>query len=574
MDSQPLMFMPRAQSQYEMDIFADTMQEFSQMQMWRNTFAAQWEEAAQLLLPHFRNTFFYGNFNWPGQKKTDRQIDASGMVALHRFAAICDSLLTPRNMIWQQIASDNNDVMKDRKARLWFETATQELFKYRYKSIANFAAQNQGNYQSLGAFGNGCMFIDKFDSTVFPQRGLRYKALPLGEMFYKENHQGLVDGFIRWFRLDARQADQKWPGQIPARLQSALEQRSPMLFNFLHRVVPRTDYDQDRLDEKGKPWASYYVSIEGQCLLEEGGYNSFPVAISRYDQAPQEVYGRGPAQLVLPALKTLNAEKRMFLRQGHAAADPALLIADDGLINLNRRPGAVNAGGISPEGRPLIGMVPHGEIQVSKEMMEEEKTLINDMFLVTLFQILEKTPQMSATEVIERVNEKGILLAPTVGRQDSEYLGPMAERELDLLAEQRLLPPMPDILREAKGEYKLVSTSPLSRIARSQASAGFMRTLESFKEIINVTQDPSILDVFAMDRAGLGIADQQAVPESWMATPDEQKRKANNRAKQQQVEQQIKAAPAQAAMMKAQAVAAKAGGGQPQGQQPQQGAPQ
>jgi len=73
---------------------------------------------------------------------------------------------------------------------------------------------------------------------------------------------------------------------IPARLQSALEQRSPMLFNFLHRVVPRTDYDQDRLDEKGKPWASYYVSIEGQCLLEEGGYNSFPVAVSRYDQAP------------------------------------------------------------------------------------------------------------------------------------------------------------------------------------------------------------------------------------------------------------------------------------------------
>jgi len=265
----------------------------------------------------------------------------------------------------------------------------------------------------------------------------------------------------------------------------------------------------------------------------------------------------------------------MFLRQGHAAADPALLIADDGLINLNRRPGAINSGGISPEGRPLIGMVPHGEIQVSKEMMEEEKTLINDMFLVTLFQILEKTPQMSATEVIERVNEKGILLAPTVGRQDSEYLGPMAERELDLLAEQRLLPPMPQILREAQGEYKLVSTSPLSRIARSQASAGFMRTLESFKEIINVTQDPSILDVFAMDRAGLGIADQQAVPESWMATPDEVKRKANNRAKQQQVEQQIKAAPAQAAMMKAQAVAAKAGGGQPQGQQqPQQGAPQ
>lgn len=43
--------------------------------------------------------------------------------------------------------------------------------------------------------------------------------------------------------------------------------------------------------------------------------------------------------------------------------------------------------------------------------------------LVTLFQILTETPQMTAAEVVERTNEKGILLAPTVGRQQSEYLG-------------------------------------------------------------------------------------------------------------------------------------------------------
>ena len=43
-------------------------------------------------------------------------------------------------------------------------------------------------------------------------------------------------------------------------------------------------------------------------------------------------------------------------------------------------------------------------------------------------------PQMTATEVIERTNEKGILLAPTIGRQQSEYLGPMIERELDRIA--------------------------------------------------------------------------------------------------------------------------------------------
>jgi hypothetical protein len=66
----------------------ETMQLFSQMQTWRNVFAGQWEEVAALILPTSRNTFFYGSFNWPGQKMSEQQVDSTGMVALHRFAAI------------------------------------------------------------------------------------------------------------------------------------------------------------------------------------------------------------------------------------------------------------------------------------------------------------------------------------------------------------------------------------------------------------------------------------------------------------------------------------------------------
>ena len=52
--------------------------------------------------------------------------------------------------------------------------------------------------------------------------------------------------------------------------------------------------------------------------------------------------------MVLPALKTLNAEKRTFLKQGHRAGDPVLLTADDGiLMSPDLTPGAMNAGGMS-----------------------------------------------------------------------------------------------------------------------------------------------------------------------------------------------------------------------------------
>jgi hypothetical protein len=566
---------PRTPTDEEERIVAESIQEFNQLQTWRNTTATMWEEIAELIDPPSRNTFMYGNFNWPGQKKTDRQIDATGMLALNRFGAILDSLLTPRNMIWHGLRADNPYVMKQRGVRLYFEQVQKALFKYRYKPIANFSANNQGVYKSLGAYGTAGMFIDSFDGTLSGQRGIRYRNVPIGELFLRENHQKVIDGFCRWFKFSPEQAYQKWPDTFPAVMVAPLKAKSPMTYDFLHRVVPRTDYDPQRLDYRGMPYCSYYISLTGRVLLSQGGYRSFPMAASRYEQTPGEINGRGPASYVLPALKTLNAEKTTFLKQGHRAADPVLFTADDGVVDASMRPGALNKGGVSPDGKLLVQPLPTGNIQITETMMGEEKALINDSFLVTLFQVLTETPTMTATEVIERTNEKGILLAPTVGRQQDEYLGPLVEREIAVLAEQGLLPPMPQVLREARGEYEVVYTSPLSRAMRAQEASGFIRTLEIGKELVNITQDPSHLDTFDIDTALPEIAEIQGVPASWMSSDDQIAAKRQARAKAQQVQQQIQAAPAQAAMMKAQAAQAKAGmGGQSgpaPGQMPAQG---
>src|ERR1700752_3521942 len=117
-----------ATSGYEEEVVTARLQEFGQLNLWRSTTAAHWEEIAELIDPASRNTFYYGNYNWPGQKKTDRQVDATGMMALGRFSAILDSLLTPRNQLWPQLAADDPDVMADRDARLWYEQATRVLF--------------------------------------------------------------------------------------------------------------------------------------------------------------------------------------------------------------------------------------------------------------------------------------------------------------------------------------------------------------------------------------------------------------------------------------------------------------
>jgi hypothetical protein len=132
----------------------------------------------------------------------------------------------------------------------------------------------------------------------------------------------------------------------------------------------------------------------------------------------------------------------------------------------------------------------------------------------------------------------------------------MIEREIDVLNSLGLLPPMPPRLREAQGEYQVVYTSPLALSQRAQEAAGFIRTVETAKEIVNITQDPSYLDPFDFDTALPEIATSRTCRSAgWRRRT--RSPQAPRRARRSSSRQQIQALPAQAAMLKAQATVAK-----------------
>lgn len=540
---------------------------FGQVRSRRVNFESQWEEAAALCWPEYRNSFSFGHSRSPGAKYTEFQVDASGSIASHRFMAICDALLTPHSMLWSTYKLSNKELMKDRSVQLYCQQVTETIWRHRYRPEANFMSQNQQNWQALGVFGNMGMIVDELDTRPGKvERGVRYISTSPGEMYWLTNHQGRVDGFIRQFRWTARQAAQRWPETLPPVLKTALDSGSQELYDFLQFVMPRTDYDPWKvLSNQGKPWSSCYVSVVGQCVLEEGGYRSFPVGVGRYMQAPEEDYGRGPGQMVLPELKTLNAEKAAFLKQAHRAGDPTYLLADDGLMDFKSIPGAYNFGAMSADGKRLVDVLPTGNIQVTEEALQQSKRFVDDAFLVSLFPLLfdDKGRARSAREVIEMANEKGIFLAPTLGRQFGEYLGNINDRELDVLSYQRLLPAMPPIMREARGEYQnqTVFCGPLARAMKGQAIAGYMRTIEMAQAAIQAGADPEIMDVFDLDVSIPEIAEEQFSPANWMASPAKLAQKRKGRADAAERDRQVKELPGKAAIMKAQAISDKAATG-------------
>lgn len=543
---------------------AELILEFGYLFGLRGNWNSHWTEIAQRIYPMHSYLFQnYSQITQQGDKRNFAVYDSTGILALQRFGAILDSLLTPRNQFWHQLKPDDPTLMKDKNTRLWFDKVNSLLFEHRYRPNGNFAAQNQLQYLSLGAYGTGILFVDQLAG----EKGIRYRNAHLGEIFLQENHQGMIDRCFRHFQMTARQAVQKFGDQCPEGILSIVENFPERQFFFLHVIVPREDRDPYRKDFKGMKWASYYVSKEHSEIVEEGGYRCMPYIISRYTQAPNEAYGRSPAMDVLPALKTLNEQKKTMLMAGHRALDPVLLAHDDGVVaSFNFQAGAINYGGVTSDGRPLVVPLPTGNLPDGRELMEDERKLIKDSFLVSLFDILTESPEMTATQVLERVKEKGILLAPTVGRQDSEYLGPMVIREIDLLKDQGLLPPQPKMLASTKGNYKIVFDSPITRTQKSEWASGAVRAMEIFTNYAQATQDPSILDYIDMDHAAPQIADIYGMPQTWIRSPQDIANIRNHRAKQQATQTAIQAAPAIAGMAKA-GVQMPAGGQPPQQQQ-------
>ena len=525
-----------------MSTAADICTELAALKSDRGVWEYHWEEIAERMLP--RQVGFFGE-RTHGEKKTQKIFDSRPQIALERFGSVMDSLLTPRQSIWHNLTSTNDYLNRDYTVKSWFYQVNKILFAGRYSPKANFAGQNSERWVSMGAFGTGAIFID-----FQPGSGLRYRCVNLRDLLMRLNHQGIVDTVYRMLKLTARQAAQKWGVRaLPERVLKALENpnRQNETFEFVHCVKPREDYDNSRADARGKPWASYYVAVaDKQMVAPEGGFNSFPYSIARYTTAPDEVYGRSPAMTALPDVKMLNEMAKTDMRAVHKLVDPPILLHDDGILGngamtVNMRPGGLNVGGVDRNGNALIQPFQTGaRVDIAETKMEQRRGSIDDAFLVTLFQILVENPRMTATEALIRSQEKGMLLTPTIGRQTSEALGPQIERELDLLMFHRVLPPMPDLLIEAEGEFEITYDSPMSRMQRAEELVGVQRSMELLTPFAQM--NPSVLDVINQDELARLTLEVSGVPSPVINSEAAIKAIREQRAQQEQQAAMVQAA--------------------------------
>lgn len=493
----------------------DALRQQSTMESQRAVLDGHCQEVAERVLPSYRN-FTTKNLT-PGAKNSEKVFDSTAPLALERFSAAVGGMLTPRSSMWHGLGMADEEYQTDDIKRL-LEQKAKMMFRYRYRAAANFDGEINGTWTGMGAFGNSAVFVD--DDLG---RGPIYSSIPFSETFWAENFQGRPDTVHRKFELTARQMAQKFgEDELPETIRKCLKDEPHRKFELVHCIRPREDASWSRMDYKGMKFASYYVSFEGRKILREGGYRTMRYAVGRYAKSPGEVYGRGPAMTVLAAIKTLNEQKKTALRTGQLSAEPPLLVTDDGGINPKLQPRAIIRGGLDQDGRATVQPLEVGaNFQITLEMMQEEREVINDAFLVTLFRVLlERPTQITATEAMLLAQEKGLLLAPTGGRLQSEILEPIIEAEIDILAQMGEFADLPDELFE-EGALKIEHTSPMARAMKAEEGIGIMRTLESLGPLGEM--DPGAMNLIRGRGAKIGrrLGEINGMPMDLMNTDEE-----------------------------------------------------
>jgi hypothetical protein len=448
-----------------------------QMEGMRGTWDNHWSEVARLVRPN--QDLFNQWERTDGDKRTLKIFDDTAQLALPKFAAAVISMAFPATQTYHRLMCPDEKLQRNASVQRWFETVNNILFRVRYSPHANFQSQSGEVVLDLGAFGNGILFIDDVLGL-----GIRYKSVPLPEAYFSEDPHGSIDRLHRRFQFTAHQAMTMFD---PARLS--------------HGHPPRVREGADdallvpalRRAERGlSPWPAAAPGARQALPLllhrarhahdrGRGRVSHVPVCGDALrDRAARGVRPRpgdeGPADDQDAAGDDEDDPARRAA--GRRAADHADRGREPAAFDL--RSNALNHGYVDDQGRPRAVPFNSGsKLEFGKELIDSQRAVVNDAFLVTLFRILVDEPQITATEAMLRAQEKGQLLAPTMGRAQSELLSTCVERELDILMMNGALPPMPRELIEAGGQYKIEYQSPLNQAQRAGAGIAILQTLQA-----------------------------------------------------------------------------------------------
>ncbi len=543
------------------DNFASTRQKllmrWGQLRTERASWWGHWQEISTYLLPW--NGRYFRQDRDKGIRRNNQIYDNTGIRALRTLGAGLMAGATSPARPWFRLGTHDPELDNAQPVKLWLAEVAQRMHAVFQKSNTYEALQQI--YEEMGAFGTGASIVLPDFNTV-----IHHYPLTIGEYAIQTDWQGRVVTLYREFEKTVSEIVKEFginncSGTVQAMYNSG---QLGAWVPIIHAIEPRSDRDPSKRDARNMAWASYYFELGGQSdkVLSESGFKQFPAVVPRWAVAGGDIYGNSPGMEALGDIKQLQHEQLRKAQGIDYQTNPPLQLPDS-LKNrdVERLPGGIT---FVPAGAANQKIATAFDVNLNlAELLDDiqdvrgriQKSFFSDIFLMLAN---STNPQMTATEVAERHEEKMLMMGPVLERLNNELLFPLIEATFTHMVEMNALPPAPPEL--AGMDLNVEFISMLAQAQRAIGTNSVDRFVGSLGTIAQMK--PDVLDKFDSDAWADVYSDSLGVDPKLVLANDQVAIIRQTRAQAQAAQQKLAAAQqvSEAARNFGQASAAAGGG--------------
>jgi hypothetical protein len=499
----------------------------------RESWIAHWKEISEYLLPR-SGRFFIEDRN-KGSKRYNSIYDSTATRALRVLAAGMMAGMTSPARPWFRLTTSNPQLDEAAAVKSWLADVTRLMQMVFARS--NTYRTLHSMYEELGAFGTASSIVlADFDTVI------HHYPLTTGEFAIAADHRGRVNTLYREFQMTVAQMVREFGrDKCSPTVRNLFDMGSlDQWVTVIQVIEPRTDRDLTKRDDRNMAWKSVYFELgeNEDKLLRESGFKEFPALCPRWAVCGGDIYGHSPAMEALGDIKQLQHEQLRKAQGIDYKTKPPLQVP----TSLKSRDVDTLPGGISF----VDAAAPNGGIRSAFEVNIDLSHLLADIhdvrerikgsFYADLFLMLANStnPQMTATEVAERHEEKLLMLGPVLERMHNEILDPLIEMTFSRMVEAGIVPTPPEELQGMELNVEFVSM--LAQAQRAIATNSVDRFVGNLGAVAGIK--PDVLDKFDADRWADAYADMLGIDPELIVPGDKVAMIRKQRAEAAQAQQQ------------------------------------
>ena len=338
--------------------------------------------------------------------------DATAADAADNLAASIYSLLTPPESLWLSLVPESAQSPDAVAATMALRANLND---------SNFYTTIHQCYMDLIVLGTACLFMA--ENPIGAASAFSFTAIPMRDI-------AVLNGAVfHMATMPAREVMERYPTWTPpANLRDTIKNDPETPLRLVQSLVG-TDFTA---------WLDVGGDIENN-IVSTGKFETNPYIIFRWAVASGEQYGRGPVLRALPDIKTANKVVELVLKNATIAVSGIWQADDDGVINLaniNLTPGAIIPKAVGSSG--LTPLASGANFDVSQIVLKDLRERIRHALLADRLGLLSEK-EMTATEIMARNADMMRILGATYGRLLHEFIRPLVERGLQILARRGVI---------------------------------------------------------------------------------------------------------------------------------------